>query len=129
MSLLLYLKSHLGAIETQLGWTDSSYDSVIADTLLCYGVDLESDATDTNKLYKLGIYFLWKKIYRELLFSVDFSADGVSLKNSQLVDNAKSQLNLATNDAINYLPNNRVTFYRSHPQHHFDEFSGDGRRW
>jgi hypothetical protein len=130
MTLLQYLKSYLGtSLETQLNYSDSSYDSVIADTLLIYGIDTEDEATDTMKLYKLGVYFLWKKIYRESLLNIDFSADGVNLKNSQISENALSQLKLATSDALQYLPGNVIKFYQLHPECHFNEFSVNYRRW
>lgn len=113
MTLKEYLSSYLGNLETQLGWSATSYDSVISETLLQYGVSSESDATDTTKLYKLGVYFLWHKIYREQTMNIDFSADGANVKLSQQVENIKSQLRMAYADAMPYLPAGRVEVYKS----------------
>lgn len=112
MTLKEYLSSYLGSLETQLGWSSTSYDSIVTDTQLQYGISSEEEATDQTKLYKLGVYYLWKKVYRELTLNFDYSADGASLKLSQQVENVKAQLNIAFSDAYPYLPNGRIQVIR-----------------
>lgn len=118
MNLQEYLSAYLGDLETQLGYSASSLDLVVTETLAVYGVDTEEEVTDTQKLYALGRYFLWRKVLRDLsLTGFDYSADGVSLKRSQIIENVREQYKQAVADAMPYLPSNKVVIYKTNHIH------------
>lgn len=54
MTLSDYLQSKFDAIYTYMGWDATRTAFIISETLRLYGVDSESEATDTNKLFYFG---------------------------------------------------------------------------
>lgn len=103
MTLDEYITAYLGDL---ILWTDNSF--LIAEILESYGVDSESDATDTKKLHALTKYFCWKQMMLYLSQSYDFSADGSSYKTSQMFDFAEKQYADCYISAFPYLPEGTI---------------------
>jgi hypothetical protein len=108
MSLLTYMQSYLGNLESLLGWTSTSYDFPIAETLEKYGVALEADATDLKKLHAIGKVELWRAALRSVSFNYNFSADGASFSRSQIFDMVQKNYLDALTDAMVYLPEYQI---------------------
>lgn len=120
MTLENYMSDYLGGLETQLGWSTSgsSYDFAVSETLRIYGVDNESDATDTDKLYTIARYVLWGCVVREISFDYDYSTNGASYKRSQMYDTVKQNLTDAETDAMPYLANYQIVLGKTGNEAH-----------
>jgi len=108
MVLAEYLIDYLGNLAADLNWTETSLVTVTEDTLSDYGVDYETEVTDTKKYKALGKVNLWEKALIELSSKFDFSADGGSFSRSQFFEMVKQNYEQAVSEALVYLPNYQI---------------------
>lgn len=119
MSLATNAIAYLGGTGTassfanELGWT-STHESItfaVNEALKWYGdgtAVAEAAATDTLKIDALLQYATWKQVVAVLGTAIDYSADGESFKNNQMLDAAEKQEQAAFIKSMNYLPDYKV---------------------
>lgn len=101
-----YLHGRLnrGGVADAFGWTvaSGSYDEVVNDVLLAYGVTDIAEATDVAKLRALGNLALWQAAKEAAVLEVDYSADGTSFSREAIFKHIEAMLGQARYDAIPY---------------------------
>ena len=102
-----YLHGRLnrGGVADAFGWTvaSGSYDEVVNDVLLAYGVADIAEATDVAKLRALGNLALWQAAKEAAVLEVDYSADGTSFSREAIFRHIETMLGQATYDAIPFV--------------------------
>lgn len=102
-----YLHGRLnrGGVADAFGWTvaSGSYDEVVNDVLLAYGVADIAEATDVAKLRALGNLALWQAAKEAAVLEVDYSADGTSFSREAIFKHIETMLGQATYDAIPFV--------------------------
>lgn len=102
-----YLHGRLnrGGVADAFGWTvaSGSYDEVVNDVLLAYGVADIAEATDVAKLRALGNLTLWQAAKEAAVLEVDYSADGASFSREAIFRHIETMLGQATYDAIPFV--------------------------
>lgn len=102
-----YLHGRLnrGGVADAFGWSVAagSYDEIVNDTLLAYGVADVPGATDLKKLRALGNLTLWQAAKEAAVLEVDYSADGTSFNREAIFRHITDMLGQARYDAIPYL--------------------------
>lgn len=101
MTLETWLTARFSTIQSALGWSDFSV--ITEDALSLYGVDLEAEATDLDKLHALARFAAWKQAQVDVSLDVNFSADGRRFDRSQMHDMITKNLASAMADATPYL--------------------------
>ncbi len=108
-----YLHGRLnrGGVAEAFGWTVAagSYDEIVNDTLLAYGVTDVADATDLAKLRALGHLALWEAAKEAAVLEVDYSADGASFSREAIFRHIETMLGQARYDATVYLDDDLYT--------------------
>lgn len=109
---------------TGLGWSvdGGSYDSVVEDVLIEYGVPNIAEASDLRKIRALARVCTWKKVLAATSLDYTFSADGGSFQRGQMFDHAKTQFELASVEAASYLGVGSVTMYQFRDDHTNDPY-------
>lgn len=94
-----YLHDRLGDLAPKLGWTvDASYDDVLIDALVEYGV---SDVRSVSGLYRVallkaeGRYILWRKVAEHTAGEFSRSAEGHQVNPEQVHAQALAAMRLA----------------------------------
>lgn len=108
-----YMLAVLGVVGQTLGLSSSSFGEAVTDTLLAYGTDDISQATDMKKLRALAKAAAWKKACDDLVGFYRFSADGGTFDRNQMREMAEKALTLAQADAAAYDPNYVVGIVRA----------------
>jgi hypothetical protein len=108
-----YLHGRLnrGGVADAFGWTVAagSYDEIVNDTLLAYGVADVAEATDIAKLRALGNLALWEAAKEAAVLEVDYSADGASFSREAIFRHIETMLGQARYDAILYVNSDGYT--------------------
>jgi len=102
-----FMHQHIGSIATILGWTvdGGSYDEPEITALLWCGVTDIADETDMTKLRALARVAVLQQAAVYLSTRYDTTADGASLKRSQMQAAVSTMLAKAETDALPYDPN------------------------
>jgi len=79
------------------------FSELISDTLIAYGTDSVSKATDIPKLRAIAAFVCWSRVVSLLAGVYDFTADGGSYKRSQMASNAQKELSKARALADQYM--------------------------
>lgn len=102
-----YLFARLPAgVASTIGWadsTDESFQAIREDALAVLGA--ASVATlvapsEISQLRAVGRVFLWRTCLEQLIAQYDVTVDGSSFKRSQLIDNIKMLLSMASDEAV-----------------------------
>jgi hypothetical protein len=99
-----YLHAIMGQVADLLGWKleEGSYDEVINDTLLAYGVSDIADATDIKKVRALGKLCLWRAVLISAIPEINYTADGTTMNREAIFQHAQAMLERATAEAAPY---------------------------
>ncbi len=98
-----FMASQLGNFPTIFGWASpDDYQEAVNETLLAYGVDAITDATNIRKLRSLARVEAWKLVVSKLASDYKFSADGSSFERQQMHEMARKNLAAAEQDAMTY---------------------------
>ena len=101
-----YLHGRLnrGGVADAFGWSVAagSYDEIVNDTLLAYGVTDVGEAADVAKLRALGSLALWQAAKEAAVLEVDYSADGTSFSREAIFRHVEALLAQARLDALPY---------------------------
>jgi hypothetical protein len=101
-----YMHDVLSDTATVLGWaTATNYGEAVNEAVAAYGADDITTITGRENLYKLRALArreVWRAACGALAAKFDFSADGHSLKRSDLYAHAKEELARAETDALPY---------------------------
>ena len=99
-----FMHGQAGDTADLLGWTvaGQSYDEIVNDTLLAYGVDTIEEATDMRKLRALAKLRLWTAVQSAALPEINHAADGASFDREAIFTHATALLNQARVDALPY---------------------------
>ena len=99
-----FMDQHIGSIADILGWTVAagSYNEPEITALLWYGVVEIADATVMTKLGALGRVAVLQQAAIHLSTRYDTTADGASLKRSQMQAAVAAMLSQAESDALVY---------------------------
>lgn len=91
-SFALFLHETLGDIADVLGWetVDGIYDEIINDTLLAYGVNNLSQATDIKKLRTLGKLMLFRAGMTAAIPEINYTADGATMSREAIFQHFKT---------------------------------------
>lgn len=99
-----YMHTVLSDVATVLAWgTATHYGEAVNDTLGAYGSTAIATITGLENLYKLRALArreVWRAACGALAAKFDFSADGHSVKRSDLYAHAKDELARAEADAL-----------------------------
>lgn len=109
-TLALYMHITLGNVAEALGYDVSeSYFEAVNETLLDYGVDDLSNATDIRKLRALARAQAWRKAANDTAGDYDFKAGDGSYNRSQVHEQCVVNLNMALTEAAAYSDRYQVT--------------------
>lgn len=103
MTLTEYIDGTLGSWKTNLGWTSTEINFIIAKTLLAYGVAFQYQATDEKKLFALAEIETWKKVKKEVAQDFKFSELGASYDRNQVFEQVQVLLDDAVSAGMVYL--------------------------
>ena len=99
-----YMHTVLADVATVLGWgTATHYGEAVNEAVAAYGVSDVTTIAGTENLYKLRALArreVWRAACGALAAKFDFSADGHSVKRSDLYNHAKEELARAEADAM-----------------------------
>ncbi|MCB8988086.1 MAG: hypothetical protein H6661_10105 [Ardenticatenaceae bacterium] len=102
-----YLHGRLnrGGVADAFGWTVAagSYDEIVNDTLLAYGVTDVGEAADVAKLRALGSLALWQAAKEAAVLEINYTADGTSFSREAIFGHIEAMLGQARYDAIPYV--------------------------
>ena len=101
MALSDWLTARYSVPYTTLGWT--SWTSIVADSLELYGVSLEAQATDTEKLHKLATYAVWAQAQRDVSLKYNVTVDNQRLDRKGMHEMVSKNLSEAWAEAMPYL--------------------------
>ena len=111
MSLSTYISGTYVQLVTQLGWT-TQINTIIAKTLQLYGVDLEAEAVDEEKLEKIADFCVWRQALNDISLDYAFSQDGVgSFNRNQAVEQVRLNMNAAYTSAMPYLSEYQIVVH------------------
>ena len=79
----LWLSDRYSTIGTQLSFSETTYNNIIADALETLDITSESDV-ETIVLHKVAVYEFWKKCLTDVSLDIDFNADGASYNRSEM---------------------------------------------
>lgn len=104
--LRIFMITVLGRVATVIGWTKDTGQiaEAVNDTLIAYGVDDISEATDVEKLRALARHYAWSAAVDWLSTDFNFSADGGRYDRAQVFEHAQQRLDAAWSEAFQYLP-------------------------
>jgi hypothetical protein len=102
-----YLFARLpAALATSIGWEsggDPSFQSILDDAMIVLGSASIATITASSELAQLravGRVFLWRTCLEQLIAQYDVTVDGSSFKRSQQIENIKTLLSMASDEAI-----------------------------
>ncbi|MCA9936192.1 MAG: hypothetical protein H6662_15605 [Ardenticatenaceae bacterium] len=99
-----------GGIAATLDWQieAGSYDEIITDTLLAYGVDDIAEATDVAKLRALARLALWEAVETAVPLEINYTADGATFNREAIFQHVQTMLQRARLDAFAYTDDYQV---------------------
>jgi len=105
-TLKVYMHTILADVATVLGWgTASNYGEAVNEAIATYGASDVTTIIGRENLYKLRALArreVWRAACGALAAKFDFSADGHSVKRSDLYNHTKEELARAEGDAIGF---------------------------
>ncbi len=112
-----YIHTALGAVASSLGWTVNagSYDEIVNDALLAYGVDdiaSVSGRESIAKLRALSRLMAWRAVVSETATDYNFSADGGSYSRAQVNEMARARVADLETETAAYRMENAVRTQR-----------------
>lgn len=114
-TLALYLHGHLnqGHLADMLAWSveAGSYDEIVTDVLLAYGVNNIAEATSIGKLRALGLVALWENVKTAAVGEINYSADGQTYSREAIFQHIDNMLARARANAMPYADDYAVDIY------------------
>ena len=113
--LALYLHGHLNqaGLADMLAWSveAGSYDEIVTDALLAYGVNDIAEATSIGKLRALGLVALWENAKTAVVAEINYSADGQSYSREAIFQHIDNMLAQARATAMPYADDYTIALY------------------
>lgn len=110
-----YLHSVLNrsGLADMLGWSvaGGSYDEIVTDTLLAYGVSSITSATNISKLRALAVLALWQTAETAVVSEINYTADGATFNREAIFQHITRMLERARVDAFAYTDDYQVQVY------------------
>lgn len=101
-----YLHGRLnrGGVADAFGWSVAagSYDEIVNDTLLAYGLTDVGDAADLAKLRALGRLALWQAAEEAAVLEISYTADNTTFNREAIFQHIAAMLAQARLDALPY---------------------------
>ena len=109
----LHGRLNRGGVAEAFGWTVAagSYDEIVNDTLLAYGVTDIGDAADLAKLRALGNLALWQAAEEATVLEVSYTADNTTFNREAIFQHVAAMLAQARLDALPYDDGYQVDVY------------------
>lgn len=99
-----YLHGRLnrGGVADAFGWSVAagSYDEIVNDTLLAYGVTGIAAAVDVAKLRALGSLALWQAAKEAAVLEINYTADGTTFNREAIFQHIETMLAQARLNAL-----------------------------
>ncbi len=89
-------------LNVMLAWVDEHVKEIIIDTLLAYGVNDVTEATDVGKLRALGALKLWEAVAEAATLEINYTADGATMNREVIYQHAVGQVVQARIKALPY---------------------------